>query len=58
MAYMASRIGGVAAPQIIVFQDKFPWLPYTIFGIATETAGLGSGQRFSDTVLKGWSRKS
>jgi hypothetical protein len=55
---MASRIGGVAAPQIIVFQDKFPWLPYTIFGIATETAGLGSGQRFSDTVLKGWSRKS
>ena len=55
MAYMASRIGGVAATQIIVLQDKFPWLPYTIFGIATGTAGLGSGQRFCDIVLKSYS---
>lgn len=39
---MAARIGGVAAPQIIPLQERYPWLPYTIFGIVTLTAGIAA----------------
>ena len=40
MASMAARLGGIAASQMLVLQDKFIWLPNMIFGIVTGTAGL------------------
>ena len=39
---MAARIGGAAAPQILPLQKNHPWLPYTIFGIVTFTAGIAA----------------
>jgi len=40
------RLGGIAAPQIILLQNKAKWLPNVVFGVFSLISGL-KGEFFS-----------
>ena len=57
---MASRVGGIIAPLLLIFGDYWAPLPYIIFGASSLIAGLlvlllpeTKGQTLPETIEEG-----